>query len=78
MALDYALAAAAQPGAVDDALMVRMKSNWSESQIVEILGVIAMFGFLNRWNDAMATPLEAFPLGVAVHANAEFVSGKHG
>ena len=76
-ALDYALAAAAQPGAVDDALMTRMKSHWSESQIVEILGVIAMFGFLNRWNDAMATPLEAVPLGVAVNANAGFSGGKH-
>jgi len=29
---------------------------------VEIVGVIAMFGFLNRWNDTFATPLEDEPL----------------
>jgi alkylhydroperoxidase family enzyme len=76
-ALDYALAAAGQPGAVDDALMARMKMHWSQAQIVEILGVVAMFGFLNRWNDAMATPLEAVPLAVAQQANPAFGAGKH-
>jgi hypothetical protein len=25
---------------------------------VELLGVIALFGYLNRWNDSMATTLE--------------------
>jgi hypothetical protein len=30
--------------------------------VVEIVGVIAMFGFLNRWNDTLATPLEDAPL----------------
>ena len=29
--------------------------------MVEIVGVISLFGFLNRWNDTMATPLEAEP-----------------
>jgi uncharacterized peroxidase-related enzyme len=58
-ALDFALAAASVPGAVDDALGARLKRYWSDDEIVEILGVVAMFGFLNRWNDAMGTPLEA-------------------
>ena len=26
-----------------------------------MLGAIAMFAFLNRWNDTIATPLEAMP-----------------
>jgi hypothetical protein len=30
--------------------------------VVEIVGVIAMFGFLDRWNDTFATPLEDDPL----------------
>jgi hypothetical protein len=34
-------------------------------QVVEIVGVIAMFGFLNRWNDTLATPLEEEPLAFA-------------
>ena len=65
VALEFALAAASQPNAVTDELFERLRAHWSEAQIVEILGVVAMFGFLNRWNDSMATPLEAVPNDVA-------------
>jgi hypothetical protein len=39
-----------------------------------------MFGFLSRWNDTMATPLEAVPLAVAVKAAGDkgWSAGKHG
>ncbi len=63
-ALDFALAAASQPNAVTDELFARMKQHWSETQIVEIVGVIALFGWLNRFNDTMATPLEEEPIEV--------------
>jgi uncharacterized peroxidase-related enzyme len=80
VALDFALAAASQPNAVTDELFARLRAHWSEAQIVEILGVVAMFGFLNRWNDSMATPLEAVPLQVAQAAAGErgWSPGKHG
>ena len=68
IALDFALAAASQPNDVTDALFARLRAHWSEGEIVEILGVVAMFGFLNRWNDSMATPLEARPVEVAMQA----------
>lgn len=58
VALDYALAAASVPNGVTDGLMTRMRDHWNDEQIVEILGVVAFFGFLNRWNDSMATTLE--------------------
>lgn len=61
VALDFALAAASVPNAVDDALFSSMKTYWSDDQIVEITGVISYFGFMNRWNDTMATPLEQEP-----------------
>ena len=64
VALDFALAAASQPNAVTDELFARMKQHWSETQIVEIVGVIALFGWLNRFNDTMATPLEEEPIEV--------------
>ena len=32
-----------------------------ERQIVQIVGVISLFGFLNRWNDTVATQLESAP-----------------
>ncbi len=64
VALDYALAAGSVPNGVDQPLMDRMKQHWSEDQIVEILGAICLYGFLNRWNDSMATELEDVPASV--------------
>jgi len=80
VALDFALAAAAQPNEVTDEIFARVREHWSESEVVEILGVVAMFGFLNRWNDSLATPLEPVPLQVARKAAGarEWSPGKHG
>ena len=62
VALDFAIAAASQPNEVTDELFEKMKRHWSEGQIVEIAATVALFGFLNRWNDTMATPLEEEPI----------------
>ena len=80
VALEFALAAAAQPNAVTDGLFAELRRHWSETQIVELLGVVAMFGFLNRWNDSMATPLEPVPsrLASAVLGERGWTPGKHG
>ncbi len=64
LALDFALAAAAVPSDVTDELFAAMRAHWTDDQMVEIVGVISLFGFLNRWNDTMATPLEAEPIEV--------------
>lgn len=79
LALDFALAAASQPNGVTDELFTQLQQHWSDSQIVEILGVVAMFGFLNRWNDSMATPLEAVPNAIAEKTAGErgWNAGKH-
>jgi alkylhydroperoxidase family enzyme len=61
VALDFAVAAASQPNAVTDALFDNMKKHWTEPQIVEIAAVVAINGFLNRWNDTMLPPLEDEP-----------------
>ncbi len=58
VALDFSLAAAQQPSAVDETLKKRLYSHWNEGEIVEMLGVISLFGYLNRWNDSMATRIE--------------------
>ena len=58
-ALEYAAAAASVPGAVTPEIGLELRKHWDDGEIVEITGVIALFGFLNRWNDAMATELEA-------------------
>ena len=79
-ALEFALAAAAQPNAVTDELFTELRTHWSDTQIVEILGVVAMFGFLNRWNESMATPLEPVPQGIAATTLGArgWTPGKHG
>lgn len=79
VALDYALAAGSVPNGVTEELMARMREHWSENQIVEILGAVCLYGFLNRWNDSMATELEESPtaMGQRVLTQGGWDGGKH-
>jgi len=79
-ALDFAVAAASQPNGVTDELFERMKKHWSDAQIVEIAGVVALNGFLNRWNSTMAPALEAEPIafGEKHLTRHGWKVGKHG
>ena len=79
IALDFAIAAASQPNDVTDELFAEMKRHWSEGEIVEITAVIALFGFMSRWNDTMATPLEDEPreVGEKYLASHGWEVGKH-
>ncbi len=78
-ALDVAVAAGSVPNAVTDEMFTELRKHWTEEQIVEIVGVIATFGFLNRWNDTMGTPLEDEPLAVGEKylASRGWTPGKH-
>jgi len=78
-ALDVAVAAGSVPNAVTDEMFTELRKHWTEEQIVEIVGVIATFGFLNRWNDTMGTPLEDEPLAVGEKylASQGWMPGKH-
>ena len=60
-AFDLAAAGSASPNAVTDTVFAALREFWTEEQIVEIVGVIAMAGFLARWNGTMATPIESEP-----------------
>jgi uncharacterized peroxidase-related enzyme len=77
--LDFAIAAASVPNAVTDAMFADLRKYWAEEQIVEIVGVISLFGFLNRWNDTLATPLEDEPIEVGQKylASGGWQIGKH-
>jgi uncharacterized peroxidase-related enzyme len=79
VALDFAIAAASQPNGVSEEMFAEMRKHWSETQIVEIAAVVAVFGFLNRWNDTMGTPLEAEPIEVGEKylAGRGWSVGKH-
>ncbi len=57
-ALRLARDAAIVPNATTPEHFAGLREHYSESQIVEIMSVISLFGWLNRWNDTMATDLE--------------------
>jgi uncharacterized peroxidase-related enzyme len=64
-ALSLAQAAGSVPNTADAAHFEELGKYFSEDQIVEIVGIVSLFGFLNRWNDTLATPLEESPLAFA-------------
>lgn len=61
-ALAFAKAATQVPNAVTPELGERLRAHWDEGQTVEIMGVVALFGYLNRWNDSMGSALEDLPI----------------
>ena len=71
-AFDLAIAASTVPNSNNDEISENMRKHWDEGEIVEILGVIALFGYLNRWNDSMGTQLEE----PAAEDGDRFLSGK--
>lgn len=78
-ALAFAQAAAAVPNAATDEHFAALRKHYDEDEIVDMLGVIAYYGFLNRWNDSLATTLEAEPLEVGARhlAAGGWQAGKH-
>ena len=73
VALDFSLAASQVPNAVNDVLKKRLYTHWHEGEIVEMLGVISLFGYLNRWNDSMGTTIENGAI-----ESGDLYLGKHG
>lgn len=78
-ALDFTVAASSIPNAVDDRIKENLRQHWDDGEIVEITGVIALFGFLNRWNDTMGTTLEhdAIESGKRFLSTHGWNGGKH-
>jgi uncharacterized peroxidase-related enzyme len=78
-ALRLAFGAGQVPNAVTDADFEALRAHFDDDAVAEIVGVVALFGFLNRWNDTLATELEASPLAFAEAelAPAGWHPGKH-
>ena len=79
-ALDFSLAASQVPNGVDENIQKRLHQHWNEGEIVEMLGVISLFGYLNRWNDSMGTSIEkdAVESGEKYLSKHGWTQGKHG
>ncbi len=79
-ALRLARDAVQVPNAVTEQHFTDLKQHFDDGQIVELVASVALFGYLNRWNDTMATPLEDLPLKTTnQHWGARgWTPGKHG
>jgi uncharacterized peroxidase-related enzyme len=76
-AFRFVIAASKVPVAVTEDIESEMKTHWSDNQIVEIMGVVALFGYLNRWNDVMGTTLEDAAASFASENIKNWSIGKH-
>ncbi len=78
-ALRLALHAGQSPNAVTDEDFAECRRFYSDDQLTAIVAVCALFGYLNRWNETMATTLEQTPRMVAdqVLASQGWTVGKH-
>ncbi len=78
-ALRVAWKASLVPNEVTDEHFAELKRHFDEGQIVELIATVALFGYLNRWNDTMATNLEDRPRRVAERAIGAvgWAPGKH-
>ena len=59
--LNLAFASGRAPNESKSEHFSELKKYFSDGQIIDIVSVISMFGFLNRWNDTLGTKLEDVP-----------------
>ena len=76
-AFRFVVAASKVPVAVTIEIEEDLKHFWSEEEIVEIMSVVALFGYLNRWNDVMGTTLEDPANETASKIFSNWNKGKH-
>ncbi len=55
---DFAVAVTTRPNRMGDALFDALRAHFDEAQIVELTLRIALCGFFNRFNDALAIEIE--------------------
>jgi uncharacterized peroxidase-related enzyme len=79
-ALSVAYSGALAPSQATQEQFDELYKHFDEGEVVEIVAAISLFGFLNRWNDTMATELEELPGQVATETMGEsfgWEAGKH-
>ena len=59
--LNLAFASGSAPNNANQKHFDELKQYYSDSQITDIVAVISLFGFLNRWNDTFGTQIESMP-----------------
>jgi uncharacterized peroxidase-related enzyme len=79
-ALDLAIASSTVPNSVTEEVGENLRKHWNDGEIVEMMGVMALFGYLNRWNDSMGTQMEDDAIASGKHYlsdKTDWSVGKH-
>jgi alkylhydroperoxidase family enzyme len=76
-ALTVAAAANQSPNAVTDEDFAKLRKYFGDEAIAEIVSVISLMSFFNKWNDTLATTLEQLPLEMATNSLSGWSVGKH-
>ena len=79
-ALDLVRAAAQSPNETTPEHFEELRKHWTSDQIIEILAVNCLAGWLNRWNDTIATVTDQESVDWATENLSEvgWQAGKHG
>ncbi len=65
------------PNAVTDEDFAELRKYYDDEAIAEIVSLIALMSFFNKWNDTLATTLEKPPLEMASSSLPGWSVGKH-
>ena len=78
-ALRLARDASMLPNATTAEHFEALRQHFDEREIVDLVAIVSLFGWLNRWNDTMATALEvpAVDFGRRVLTGGGWTPGKH-
>lgn len=78
-ALRLAFHAGQVPNSAAPEHFAALREHVGEDEVIEVVAAISLFGWLNRWNDTLATELEDLPLGFAAShlGEAGWEPGKH-
>ncbi len=76
-ALNLAFKSASTPSDAQPSDFDLLKDHYTEGEIVELVATVSLFGYLNRWNDTMATQVEMVPSDVTKRVLDDWNEGKH-
>jgi alkylhydroperoxidase family enzyme len=76
-ALTVAYKANKLPNGVADEDFVELRKYFDDEAIAEIVSLMGLMAFFNKWNDTLATTLEKPPLELASRSLSGWVVGKH-
>jgi len=67
------------PNIVDESIKTNLYNHWNEGEIVQMLVVISLFGYLNQWNYSKGITIEEGAVESAEHylGKTGWKKGKH-